>query len=42
MRAFAEAIDRNRRRRQIELALVIRAASNLDAEAFADFLNPME
>lgn len=42
VRAFSEAIDRSRRRQHIELALIIRAASNLDAEAFAEFLNPTE
>ena len=36
--AYSQAIDRGRRRRHIELALVIRAAENLDADDFADFL----
>lgn len=38
VKAYSEAIDRGRRRRHIELALVIRAAQNLDADDFADFL----
>lgn len=42
VRALSDAIDRGRRRRHIELALVIRAAEHLDADDFADFLNPME
>lgn len=38
VRAYSEAIDRGRRRRHIELALVIRAAENLSGDDFADFL----
>ena len=38
VRAYSDAIDRGRRRRHIELALVIRAAENLSGDDFADFL----
>lgn len=38
VRAFSQAIDRARRRRELSLAVIVRAAHHYDPDDFADFL----
>lgn len=38
VRAYSQAIDRDRRRRELSLAIIIRAAHHYEPDDFAEFL----